>query len=144
MDSLSFIPGRAILSSDSSVSPLTVVFEDEGPAGYVYALDRSKTTEEESILDAMLIYNRASLAASSGEIAERIASMEWSPNGLQAVMYLDGRPQALFDFETRRGYCRMDFPNFLAARGANWRRDTHAWSDEAFARFEAAKFEAAL
>ncbi|MDP9039385.1 MAG: DUF2251 domain-containing protein [Acidobacteriota bacterium] len=144
MDSLSFTPGQAILTSNSPVYPWAVVFEDEGPGGYAYARDRSKPTEDASIVDAMLIYNRASLAASAGELAERLASIEWSPNGLQAVLYLDGRPQALFDFEAGRGFCRMDFPNFLATRGGVWRRDTHAWSEEAFARFEAAKFQAAL
>ncbi len=144
MDSLSFVPGQALLSSDSPVAPWRVVFEDEGAAGYVYARDRSQTSDEAGILDAMLIYNRASLAASSGEMAERLASIEWSPSGLQAALYLDGRAQALLDFEARQGFCRMDFPNFLTGGADSWRRDTHAWSEEAFARFEAAKFQAAL
>ena len=57
MDSLTFTPGRAHLSSNSTVDPWSVIFEDEGPAGYLYACDRSAPTEEQSILDAMLIYN---------------------------------------------------------------------------------------
>ena len=61
MQSLSFTPGRAFLSSDSTTVPWTVVFEDEGPAGYFYACDRSWQTQEESILDAVLIYNVSSL-----------------------------------------------------------------------------------
>ena len=61
MDSLTFTPGRAFLSSDSPSPPWTAVFEDEGPAGYFYACDRSQLTQEHSILDAMLIYNGASL-----------------------------------------------------------------------------------
>src|ERR1700761_1533766 len=57
MESLSFRPGRAFSSVNSPAVPWTVVFEDEGVAGYFYACDRSQTTQEESILDAMLIYN---------------------------------------------------------------------------------------
>ena len=57
MQSLTFTPGRAFLSSDSHTVPWTVVFEDEGAAGYFYACDRSREKHDESILDAMLIYN---------------------------------------------------------------------------------------
>ena len=144
MDSLTFKPGRAFLSSNSPSPPWTAVFEDEGPAGYFYACDRSRETQEESILDAMLIYNVGALAASDAElerpVAERIATVEWSRDGLQAVLYLDGTAQALFDFGKRCGYCRMDFPNFLADRGDSWRKSSHAWSDAALQQFEAALY----
>jgi hypothetical protein len=144
MQSLSFTPGNAFLTSDSPTAPWSVVFEDEGLAGYLYACDRSKTTQDQSILDAMLIYNVEALAASDAELArptpERIATVEWSRNGLQAVLYLDGTAQALFDFEARCGYCRMDFPNFLANRGDTWRKHTHAWSEAALHHFEAALY----
>ena len=134
MESLSFRPGRAFLSVNSSAVPWTVVFEDEGIAGYFYACDRSQTTQEESILDAMLIYNVGTMQTPE---AERLASVEWSKDGLQAVLYLDGTAQAMFDFGVRAGYCRMDFPNFLAQQGDSWQKATHAWSEEAFRRFEA-------
>ncbi|MDE3104457.1 MAG: DUF2251 domain-containing protein [Acidobacteriota bacterium] len=141
MESLSFTPGRAFLSSNSTAVPWTVVFEDEGLAGYFYACDRSQTDHDASILDAMLIYNVAALAKSDLELErpepQRIASIEWSRNGLQAVLYLDGTPQGLYDFAARCGYCRMNFPNFLDARDDIWRRSSHAWSDEAMRRFEA-------
>jgi hypothetical protein len=144
MQSLSFTPGRAFLSSDSPAVPWTVVFEDEGIAGYFYACDRSQQTQEESILDAMLIYNVGALAASDAElkrpVAERIASVEWSRDGQKAVLYLDGTAQALFDFAARCGYCRMDFPNFLADQGDSWRKSSHAWSDSALQQFEAALY----
>ncbi len=141
MQSLSFVPGRAFLSSNSTAVPWTVVFEDEGIAGYFYACDRSQEVHENSILDAMLIYNVAALAKSDAELErpepERIASVAWSRNGQQAVLYLDGTAQALFDFQARCGFCRMDFPNFLGAEGDPWRKSTHAWSDAALQRFEA-------
>src|ERR1700735_2852783 len=100
MQSLSFTPGRAFLSSDSPAVPWTVVFEDEGIAGYFYACDRSQETHDNSILDAMLIYNVEALAKSDVQLerptGERIASVEWSRDGLKAVLYLDGFAQALF------------------------------------------------
>jgi hypothetical protein len=144
MQSLTFTPGRAFLSSDSTAVPWTVVFEDEGVAGYFYACDRSHLKLEESILDAMLIYNAAALAASDAQLkrptAERIATIEWSRDGLQAALYLDGAAQGLYDFGARRGYCRMDFPNFLEDQGDVWRRNSHAWSDAALGQFEAALY----
>ena len=135
MDSLTFRPGKAFLSSNSPQVPWTVVFEDEGIAGYFYACDRSYPTQEESILDAMLIYNVSSLQSPE---AERIATVDWSRDGQQAVLYLDGTPQAIFDFAARCGHCRSNFPNFLAEKGETWQKSSHAWSEEALAKFESA------
>ena len=142
MESLTFTPGRAFLSSDSpSAPPWTVVFEDEGVTGYFYACDRTGVTQEHSILDAMLIYNVAALEKSDAENdrpePQRIASVEWSRDGLQAALYLDGIPQALYDFKERAGYCRLNFPNFLEEKGDTWRKSTHAWSEPVIQRFEA-------
>ncbi len=132
MESLSFRPGRAFLSSNSPAVPWTVVFEDEGIAGYFYACDRSQQTQEHSIMDAMLVYNVGSLKDPE---TERIASVQWSKDGQQAALYLDGTAQALFDFAQRCGYSRMDFPNYLADEGG-WRKTSHAWSDAALQRLE--------
>lgn len=142
MESLSFRPGRAFLSVNSPTVPWTVVFEDEGVASYFYACDRSQQTQEGSILDAMLIYNVAALqkTAASDELAERLLAVEWSRDGLQAVLYLDGTAQALFNFATRTGHCRLDFPNFLQGQGDAWQKTSHAWSEEALQRFEAALY----
>jgi len=144
MQSLSFTPGRAFLSSNSTAVPWTVVFEDEGIAGYFYACDRSQEKHEHSILDAMLIYNVEALAKSDAELqrpeSQRIASVEWSRDGLQAVLYLDGSAQALYDFQARVGYCRMNFPNFLEEKGDTWRKVTHAWSEAALQRFESSLY----
>ena len=144
MQSLSFSPGRAFLSSNSPAVPWTVVFEDEGIAGYLYACDRSKETQEASILDAMLVYNVDALTKSDAELGrpepQRIAAIEWSRDGQQAVLYLDGTAQAMVDFRQRCGYCRMDFPNFLEERGDTWRKSSHAWNEEAVRRFEAALY----
>jgi hypothetical protein len=137
MQSLSFRPGRAFLSVNSPTVPWTVVFEDEGIAAYFYACDRSQTTQEDSILDAMLIYNVAALQETA---RERLAAVEWSRDGLQAVLYLDGTAQALFDFAARQGHCRLNFPNFMQQQGDTWQKASHVWSDAALQRFESALY----
>ena len=137
MESLVFRPGRAFLSVNSPAVPWTVVFEDEGAAGYFYACDRSQQTQENSILDAMLIYNVGALKEPE---TERLAAVEWGRDGMLAVLYLDGTAQAMFDFRERRGFCRMNFPNFVAGQGDTWNKADHAWSDAAFERFEAALY----
>ncbi len=133
MQSFPFTPGRAFLSSDSPAVPWTVVFEDEGVAAYFYACDRSWQTQEQSILDAMLIYNIANLKEPE---RERLATVQWSKNGLRAILYLDGTAQAMYDFATHEGYCRMDFPNFMATENDRWRKGTHAWDEAKFRQFE--------
>jgi hypothetical protein len=132
MDSLTFTPGRAFLSSNSPAVPWTAVFEDEGPAGYFYACDRSRETHEDSILDAMLIYTGSAL-----DDRERLASVQWSRDGQSCVLYLDGSAQALLDFAARQSFCRSNFPNFLDEQNDGWRKSTHAWDDSALQRFEA-------
>lgn len=135
MDSLTFTPGRAFLSSNSPAVPWTAVFEDEGPAGYFYACDRSQQIHEHSIMDAMLIYNRTSL---SDPDKPRIASVQWSRDGMQCVLYLDGSAQAFIDFASHTSFCRTDFPNYLQEQGDTWRKQSHAWDDAAIQHFEAA------
>ena len=140
MDSLTFTPGRAFLSSDSNSPPWTVVFEDEGPAGYFYACDRSQETQEHSIMDAMLIYNGAALddrdagAAGVGAVVAR--------TGCRRCCIWMERAQAMVDFACEdQSFCRSNFPNFLdEGGGSGWRKASHAWSDEALQAFEAALY----
>jgi hypothetical protein len=141
MDSLTFTPGRAFLSSNSPTPPWTAVFEDEGPAGYFYACDRSQQTQEHSIMDSMLIYSGSALAGPSArgkESAERLASIQWSPDGYQCVLYIDGSAQAYIDFLTHTSFCRTNFPNYLEEQGDLWRKHSHAWDEATFQRFESA------
>ena len=103
--------------SPSPAQPHSVVFEDDGETGYLYARDG------ESVVDAMQIYRAADL---SGTATLQIA---WADDGLKAVAVLDRRPQAVFDFAARRGYSRSDFPP--PAEG--W--TGHAWDDAAINLF---------
>ena len=137
MDTLMFTPGRAFLSSNSPAVPWTAVFEDEGSAGYFYACDRSQETQEHAILDSMLIYNKSALKEPEREY---LAAVQWSRDGMQCVLYIDGSAQAMIDFATRWSCCRSDFPNFMEAQGDTWRKSSHAWDTAALERFEAAMY----
>ena len=142
MVSLNFTPGYAYLEALAPGGRWRVLFEDEGPAGYLYACDRTlgdPTTgnAEDSIIDSMLLYNVASLEEPT---RERLASIQWSRSGLQAVFYLDGFPQGYIDFATRQSFCRSNFPNFIdqsAQQGETWRSSSHAWDEAVISRFEA-------
>ena len=134
MDSLIFKPGKAFLASDSCVPPWTVVFEDEGAAGYFYACDRGHAQMEDSILDAVLVYNVSRL---SDPQRDYLAAIEWSADGTRAVLYLDGNAQVIFDFSARRGYSRTNFPNFQDQANGLWSRASHEWSDAMLQSFEA-------
>jgi hypothetical protein len=137
MDSVTFTPGHAHLKSDSRVVPWTVVFEDEGAAGYLYAFDRSSPTEEQGILDAMLIYNVRSL---ENPERERLAAVQWSRDGMQAVFYIDGTPQAFIDFAARQSFCRSNFPNFVDQTTDAWRKSSHLWDETKIKNFEASLY----
>ena len=135
MDSLTFTPGRAFLSSNSPAPPWTAVFEDEGPAGYFYACDRSQETHEHSIMDAMLIYNATSLA-DPGKRAPRQRPMVPRRHAMRPLPRRH-RP-GLHRLRRPPSFCRSDFPNYIQEQGDTWRKSSHAWDDAAIQQFEAA------
>jgi hypothetical protein len=85
----------------------------------------------------MLIYNGSSL---EDREKERIAAVQWSRDGLQAVVYLDGTAQAFIDFARQESCCRLNFPNFMGGSGDPWRKDSHAWDPARLEQFEAALY----
>jgi len=108
--------------SRSPSQPYAVVFEDDGSTGYMYGLDLNN--QDDPIVDALLIYDVA-------EVADRkkpsIMQLVWSRDGLKAGLLIDLKPHAVFDFESKRGYCRTGFPS----PNRNWTRHSHAWSRDA-------------
>lgn len=147
MDSLEFRPGQAKLVSYSPVPEHTwrIIFEDEGDAAYCYAcdgrLERAGEGFDSTVLDAMLIYNVQALRGGDERNGldasrSRLATIEWSRDGNQAVLRIEGIPQALVDFAERQSRCRSNFPNFLDDGSQSWHRADHAWSDDAMQEFE--------
>ncbi len=146
MDALEFQVGEARLVSYSPARelPWRVVFEDEGAAGYCYACDGRRATVDDdfdvTVLDAMLVYNTAAMLAEENGARPRLLTVEWSRDGEQAALRLDGVPQVLIDFQRRESYCRSNFPNFMDDGRNQWRSANHTWDEAAMERFEAAAF----
>lgn len=118
-----FRPGTDTwIASGSPSSRFSAVFEDDGQTAYFYAYDRANS--EQAILDAVHIYNVASVVDwdQDSEVA-----VIWSADGLKAGLLINGQLHAVLDFESRKGYCRNNFP----PPGGAWAAPERApWSDE--------------
>jgi hypothetical protein len=115
-----------VLETASPVSRYGVVFEDDGRTGYFYGLDF--TSQGNPILDALHIYNVSDV--SDREDMHQV-QIKWSRDGLKALLAVNGRSQAIFDFEAQRGYCRSGFPPT-----AQWSVEGHDWDDDAVKLFK--------
>lgn len=107
-----------VVESNSKSGPFGVVFEDDGETGYFYAVDNSGTAAGK-VVDALWIYDVKGAPDAS---APRAVQIRWSVDGLKAGLFVDGSPQAVFDFSARRGYNRANFP-----ATSTWSRSNHAW-----------------
>jgi hypothetical protein len=103
-----------------------VVFEDDGDAGYFYALDKSHSSQP--IQDAMHIYNVANVADKN---RPSIVELGWSFDAHKAILLIDNYAHAIFDFSAKRGYCRTGFPPASESNG--WQG--HDWDDSAYKLF---------
>jgi hypothetical protein len=117
-----FCPGTEVwLASDSFASPYSGVFEDDGDTAYFYAYDRGNP--EAPILDAVHIYD-ARRATDFGRKSE--AEIYWSSDGLKVGLLINGVLHAVIDFQSRKAYCRTNFP---PPRGP-WRAEhRELWQD---------------
>lgn len=113
-----------VLESTSPANSFAVFFEDEGDTGYFYALD---TKLEEPVLDALHIYNVSNVT--DGNIPSTV-QIAWSNDGLKTALLVNNYVHAVFDFDTKRGYCRTGFPTIT-----DWSKDGHEWSDKALELF---------
>ncbi len=111
----------------SPSQPFGVVFEDDGETGYLYGLDMNQP--ENPIVDALHVYNVADVTDRDKALVVQIV---WSRDGFKAALLINQTPQAVFDFEARRGYCRTGFPQ----ANIKWTEHDHAWSDDVRELFE--------
>ena len=102
-------------------------FEDDGDTGYFYALDyRDK---ENPIQDALSIYDVK--AVKDGHIPSEV-KIVWARDGTKTALLINGYPHAVFDFVTKRGFCRSDFP----PPSSKWPQSSHEWDDVALGLFD--------
>ena len=117
---------QVALECPSPKTRFAVVFEDDEDTGYFYGLNLSN--EEQPILDALHIYNVQNVA--DKDIPSKV-EIVWSDDGLKACLVINRYPHAVFDFESRKAFCRNNFPppdlRFT---------DSHEWNDKALEMFK--------
>lgn len=115
-----------VIEARSPTKSLAVVFEDDGETGYFYALDTTRT--DQPMVDALHIYD---VAGVTDRDKPSVVQIRWSGDGLKAALLINDYPHAVFDFESRRGYCRTNFP----PPDRRWTQHSHAWDDAAMEHF---------
>ena len=98
-----------------------VVFEDDGDAGYFYALDKSC---EKKIQEALHIYNVEGVADKAIPSDLIIA---WSKDGTKSILIINDQAHAVLDFENKNGYCRSGFPP--RDEKSVWSPNGHDWNE---------------
>jgi hypothetical protein len=115
------VGNETFIEGVSPVSHFSVVFEDNGETGYLYACDLSRSGDY--IVDAMHIYNVENV--SDKHLPSEVV-IAWSADGSKAGLWINEYAHAVFDFTAKRGYCRTGFP----PPGDGW-GDTHEWDEDA-------------
>ncbi|MCO8161830.1 DUF2251 domain-containing protein [Pseudomonas sp. 21LCFQ010] len=116
-----------VLEAPAQEGPYVVVFEDDEDTGYFYALDTS--ADGNPIQDALHIYNVSNVSDRNQPSAVKIG---WSTDHRKAVLLINDYPHAIFDFDSKQGYCRSGFPE---PAGNGWSQKGHDWDDEALNLF---------
>jgi hypothetical protein len=123
-----FHPGRNVfVVNDSPGGPYSAFFDDDGEAGYFYAVD---LTADNLILDVLPIYD---VRSAPDRLRRASLSIVWSPDGQKCALLINGNPHAVFDFAARRGYSRAPMPRTFQQKRGIWPSTDHAWSDDAVA-----------
>jgi len=117
---------KVVIEGPSPSTSFSVVFEDDGETGYFYGLDMSR--QDDLILDALHVYDVA--VVTDRDLPSQV-QIVWSADGLKAALAVNGYVHAVFDFETKRGYCRDGFPPHVG----NWSEQGHDWDDRAMDLF---------
>jgi len=116
-----FFPGTEIVIEGRSPSGnCCAIFEDNGETGYFYA--NAISGENYEVLDALHIY---SLEEVTDREISSTAVILWSSDNQKVALLINRIPHAVFDFSSRRGYCRDNFPE--PDKESGWSRD--GWDD---------------
>jgi hypothetical protein len=114
------------LECPSPKTSFAVIFEDDGETGYFYGLNLED--KKQPVLDSLHIYNVQDILDPNVSLKVEII---WSEDGLKACLTINGFTHAVFDFESRRAYCRTNYP-----RPNRRFTNSHKWSDEALDLFK--------
>ena len=115
-----------MIDGPSPYTQFAVVFEDDGETGYFYGLDTTRA--DNPILDALHIYNVNNVT--DKDIPSNL-EIVWSTDGLKSALVINLYPHAVFNFESKRGYCRTGFPP-----PETWSTEGHEWDNKALDLFK--------
>ncbi len=124
----SFQPGRNVfVVDDSPGGPYSAFFDDDGEAGYFYAVD---LTTDDLILDVVPVYEAATISERNRKSS---LSIIWSGDGQKCALLINDAPHAAFDFKAQRGFSRARAPKSFDQKRGSWKNSDHTWSDAAVA-----------
>lgn len=102
-----FVAGEdTFVESFSPENSYGVVFEDDGDTAYFYAVEKNPSTKEQTILDALHIYEVEDIT----EKKQSTLLIIWSKDWLKCALVIDEFCNAIFDFEKQGGYSINEFP----------------------------------
>ena len=131
MQEQALVPGEDnFIESFSPENNYGVVFEDDGETGYFYAVEKDKDGSGLRVLDALHIYEVVEFLADKAAAAIGQAPLSppekktdategvnpskllviWSRDWMKCALVIDGRCQAIYNFETQGGYNINEFP----------------------------------
>ena len=114
------------LECPSPKTSFAAIFEDDGETGYFYGLNLED--KKQPILDSLHIYDVQDILDPNVSVQIDIF---WSDDGLKSRLEINGFSHAVFDFESRKAYCRTNYP-----RPDRRFTSSHKWSDEALDLFK--------
>jgi len=117
-----------VIDGNSPDKSFAAVFEDDGDTGYFYAVDTSLSGQQ--IQDALHIYNTVDV---SGWSIPSEVKIGWSTDSSKVVLLINGSPHAVFDFDSKRGYCLSGFPP--TTPDGKWSKFDHTWSEDVLKLF---------
>ena len=95
---------ETLFDSTAAKGSVSVVFEDDGTTGYLYAVEPG---DEMRLLDALHIYNVADVEDRQLPVT---AQLFWTVEETAVALLINGYCHALYDFQRQAGFCRNAFP----------------------------------
>ena len=125
---LTKIGTKFVAQVDAPSRLVTMVFEDDGDTGYLYALAPNEQ-EGLDLLDALHIYN----AEDNLRGADVQLEFVWTADSARAGLRINASLWAVFDFALQTGWTRSEFP----PPAGLWRmgETRPPWSDDLIKKF---------
>jgi hypothetical protein len=114
------------LECPSPKTSFAVIFEDDGETGYFYGLNLEN--QEQPVLDSLHIYNVKDILDKDVSVNVEIL---WTEDGLKSCLQINKFSHAIFDFESRKAFCRTNSP-----RPDRRFTNSHKWKEEALELFK--------